>query len=138
MTCVRCLNHGTHINEQISLSLCWKGVAMHSNTWRCCQFRLHTRGLKPNTIIPRFSYLIFLSGGRRRGPRQSDKRRNANVAIAPSSPSATDVRMAEADDRPMTIIAVSRMRNEGIRPQAYKTQRQVGTTETISTPIYPD
>jgi hypothetical protein len=46
--------------------------------------------------------------------------------------------MAEADDRPMAIIAVGRMRNEGIWSQAYKTQRQIGTTETISPSVYTD
>jgi hypothetical protein len=46
--------------------------------------------------------------------------------------------MAEADDRSITIISVGRMRNEGIWPQAYKTQWQVGATETISPSIYTD
>ena len=45
------------------------------------------------------------------------------------------MRVTEADNRMVAIVAVIRMWDKGVWPQAYEAQRQVGAAQTMTSPL---
>src|SRR5205823_650525 len=120
------LNNSANIDQDIGLAVLGKGVAMNTHTRCHSQFSFHTCWLQFDRVIAYLCRFIFLTRGVRCSSGLADKGRDADVAVSPATACAAHMRVTEADNRMVTIVAVIGMWEKGVWSQAYQAQRQVG------------